>query len=155
MRRSRYYAGADGRCFFYASDATVACPNQIGDDLRREEWEAKRTLLVETLASVGVDAFKTMARAHRSLHGIENADRPDHCAGCGAKLVRLGYGTWIEAPLDQVETNEATRRMATVFGTTHQRVPDSYRVWPKKSEAIAWAREEAQIDRDAAVEVAR
>jgi hypothetical protein len=147
----RYYTAA-GKFFCYARDVTVRCPNHVSIT-ERGVWELEHAKLVEELAGLGLDAYRLMSRSHRSLHGgFEDRSRKGHCAACGTRLERVGYHTWIEDKIERVELNEMTRTLNTALGSTHMMVPGSHRYWPTKREAIAWAREESQIERVAARE---
>jgi hypothetical protein len=150
---SRYYSGAAGRCYFYASTASVTCPNATGPSSSRDEWEAEHESLTSTFAELGLDAYQAMSSAHRA-GSFADPDRPGFCRRCGARLASLGYRTWVEARLEDpaLDISDFTRSANLALGGGWMVVPGSVRHWPKKKEAIEWAREEASIDKAAARE---
>lgn len=157
MSTARYFAGAEGRCFLYAKEATFRCP--YAEELSWGPDDAKPmplTLELEALiaqAEVPVYAERLMKKAHGRNTTLRHADEPDTCNSCGARLVKVGYRTWIEAtiddPIHEDSINDSTRRLNSAFGATHLHVRGSTRYWPTKREAITWAREEAAIDKQA------
>lgn len=142
----RYYEGAEGRRYCYASQRTHRCPVAPPMDGALTGRVAE---IAAVLDGLGLDGAKTLRRAHRtSTHVTEKT-----CGCCGAVLESLGYAVWIEMPWDQIpETNDnirATRAINERMGSTHGRKPGSHRYFGLKREAIQWCREEAQIDKAA------
>lgn len=162
MSSYRFYAGGGGRRFAYASSPTYRCP--ISDELTAaegsptpilDELEGAMMSSHETVDGM-LDLRKALRRAHRSTGA---ADPPNVCPSCGAEMTNAGYRSWIEATLEDelvaASANESTIALNRRLGATHLHVPGSTRYWPKKREAIAWAREESEIDKTAAREEAR
>lgn len=157
MADARYYAGYAGRQYVYARDARIACPWDPG--ITPEELDAFRAKVAAAGLDVGgaFDVERTLRRAHGS--GVRRDEKdPTRCARCGAELVKIGYPSWVEDRMERAIAegylNEATERINQRLGSTHVRVPASYRLWATKREAMNWAREEAEIDRRAGHELA-
>lgn len=166
---AKYFPGAEGRMYLYESYALYRCPYQ--DELyalNREPadppTETPKTDTVQAaldVAGLTLDARRMLLRAHRSTGSHPEGMPADECAACGATKTKIGYRTWKQAPIEQIAkltegtAHETTVRLNARLGNSHARVPDSDRFWPTKKEAIAWAREEAQIDKQAVREEVR
>lgn len=169
---ARYYNGAEGRRWLYQSEPTLRCPFDEGPP----GWLADVFAMSDDAAVRSLDAAKVFASAHR-LHRSHPFTDDGHCRACGAALVKVGYPAWAEEPWPpekairrevaalarregwdderrlQAESSAlSTRAINLRLGATHRRVPGSWRYFDKKAGregSIAWAREQAQIDKAA------
>lgn len=144
MSRPHYYEGLPGHYFVYDSDASWCCPyaEEVSGPAVPEV-----TPMVDALQALVGDRINVRLALHRAHRSSQYEEDSKVCRNCGARRRKLGYRTWKEFPIADVEANEATVRINQRLGGTHLRVPGSHRYWPTKREAMAWAREEAAIER--------
>jgi hypothetical protein len=151
---ARYYAGKDGRRYVYATDATYRCEWALGPPP-----DVLATALAGGLSGLPVMFARAHQRAPR-LRALDANSKPtDFCDTCGAKLRKVGYRAWVEAPYADVvaefkrlgETDEAeqaemaARIESRLGGDGYGRWPNSERYFGLKREAISWTREQASL----------
>jgi len=163
----RYYDGGKDPVgptrFCYASQATVTCPlspyNPDGLALRSYDLEHLRArMTVSNLEEIGLDPVKLLRYAHRRS-GVEGAKPGEPCPFCGTPVRSIGYATWTERPLAEegreAQLGDGEHQVGRPFSSGAQWWAHSERTyWPKKREAIEWAREESRISKAAAAEEA-
>lgn len=139
----RFYRGAEERRYCYAKNATYHCL-----------WSQKAPPdLAQKAKKIGIDLDRMFDLAHKRsgrLHHYEGDKRTELCATCGARLIKDGYATWVEAPWDQIPKDAygaSKRAINERLGGTHSRVPNTYRLFPQKSDAISFSLEQATIDK--------
>lgn len=150
----RYYRGADGEEFFYASAATIRCPlspfkpDGRALDSYEEHLQARVPGHLRDIAALGLDGVALLRQAHRRS-GSEGRGAGEPCPFCGATLRSIGYGTWRERPLADDEEPGDGEYLIHRFGEgSLARTETVY--WEKKREAIEWAREESRVSREVA-----
>jgi hypothetical protein len=149
---ARYYRGGDRR-FVYDVEATYRCPWALGPPP-----DVLATALAGGLTGLSVIFAKAHRQATRIRAQDSNGRKTDRCATCGAKLEKVGYRAWIEAPYPDVvaelrrlgrgEDASAAEGSARISerlgGDEYAPWPGSSRYFGLKREAVAWCREQAQ-----------
>lgn len=153
-----YYAGADGAQFCYAAQPTYRCPlaepSEEGAGRPNESSQ-----LVAAADALTVDPGKlagVLKRAHASYRAgrerTEEGRLTDTCRVCGARMERVGFAAWHQAP-DPVEYRQQIAKRLGYVAATRQ--VGRRRYFDRKREAMEWAHEEAKISRAAAQEGVR
>jgi hypothetical protein len=114
------------------------------------------TAVEAAAAALGADAVQ-LGKLIRSAHHRFGAGRlrvdgklTDRCGACGARMERLGFRCWVDAPH---EATDSRTRIADRLGFEPPR--DHVRTFyvDTKREAAAWARDEQRTAKAVAAEV--
>jgi hypothetical protein len=163
--RYSYYEAPDGRRFCFITHPTFLCP--LATFERAEDENRSRVLTDAVVAAAGVlgcdpaDLARIIEGSHaragtsrkRTADGKLTAD----CGSCGARMERLGFRCFIEAPIpdgEETQGEQASRAIAGRLGfSAPMRTERSFYVDTKR-EAREWALDELRTAESIAREAA-